>query len=72
MADPAYTPANTAHTSDHDPVAAIDHIPNRRLIIEAGKRARAEQERLERDFRLQDGRTPRGRSETDPPEGIFQ
>jgi hypothetical protein len=46
-------------------IAAINYIPNRRLIIAAGKLAKAEQERLERELGLQDGcrrpkRTPGG------------
>ena len=42
--------------------------PNRRLIIQAGKLARAEQERLEREYRLRDGRRPK----TEDPGGYFQ
>jgi hypothetical protein len=41
--------------------------PNRRLIIQAGKLARAEQARLEREYRLRDGRRPK----TEDPGGIF-
>jgi hypothetical protein len=32
------------------------YTPNRRAVITAGKCARAEQERLEREYRLRDGR----------------
>jgi hypothetical protein len=49
----------------------IAYPRNSRLIIEAGKRARAEQALLEREYQLQDGRTPRA-AQTDPREGIFQ
>ena len=41
MADPAYTPDHPAE--DDEPIYST---PHRRLIIEAGKLARAEQERL--------------------------
>ena len=50
MADPAYTPDHPAE--DDEPIYST---PHRRLIIEAGKLARAEQERLEREL----GRPPR-------------
>jgi hypothetical protein len=43
-------------TSDDE---TIEHVPNRRVVITAGKCARAEQERLEKELGLQDGRTPR-------------
>jgi hypothetical protein len=33
-------------------------MPNRRLIIEAGRRARAEQDALERQMQLVEGRRP--------------
>jgi hypothetical protein len=39
-------------------VWAVAYIPNRRLIAELGRQARAEQERLERQLRLRNGRTP--------------
>jgi hypothetical protein len=44
MADPAYTPD---HPAEDDEI--IYSTPHRRLIVEAGKLARAEQERLERE-----------------------
>ena len=72
MADPAYTPANTAHTSDHNPVAAIDYIPSRRLIIEAGKQARAEQEAPGTGIRASERPDATAKPKTDPPGGIFQ
>ena len=43
-------------TSDDE---TIEYVPNRRVVITAGKCARAEQERLEKELGLQDGRTPR-------------
>jgi hypothetical protein len=58
MADPAYTPDHPAETPDHpaeDDV--IIYTPHRQLIVAAGKLARAEQERLEREL----GRSPRAR-----------
>jgi hypothetical protein len=42
--------------SDDEVVAYTAH---RRLVILAGKGAQAEQRRLEKQLRLQDGRTPR-------------
>jgi hypothetical protein len=54
-------------TSDDE---IIDYTPNRRLITEAGKLARAEQERLEKEYRLQDGRTRRPK--TEDPGGFFR
>ena len=44
--------------------------PNRPMIIEAGKLARAEQDRLERQYELQNGQTPRGRAKT-ATRGVF-
>ena len=48
----------------------IDYFPtpNRQLIIEAGRLARAEQARLEQEYRLQDGRTRRPKTD---PRGCF-
>jgi hypothetical protein len=84
MADPAHISDHLrplkpeALTMTAKPIATqfegdeiIAYPRNRRLIIEAGKRARAEQEHLEREYGLQNGRTPRGRSETDPRGGVF-
>jgi hypothetical protein len=56
--------ADPAHIAAHDPVPESDEIdcfptPNRQLIAAAGRLARAEQERLEKELGLQDGRTPR-------------
>jgi hypothetical protein len=60
MADPAYTPDHPAETPDHPAEdETIYSTPHRRLIIEAGKLARAEQERLERETVLEKGRTPK-------------
>jgi hypothetical protein len=69
--------ADPAHIAAHDPVGpttpesddeSIFPTPNRRLIIEAGKLARAEQARLEKEYRLQAGRRPK----TEDPGGIFR
>ena len=49
--------ADPAHTLDHPDDEPIYSTPHRRLIVEAGKLARAEQERLEREcLRLQEYR----------------
>jgi hypothetical protein len=37
----------------------IDHCPHRQRIIAAAKLAKAEQERLEREYGLRDGRRPK-------------
>ena len=50
--------ADTAYTPDH-PEDEMIYPPNRHVIIVAGKWARAEQERLEREYGLQDGRRKR-------------
>jgi hypothetical protein len=39
---------------------AIAYIPNRRLVVAAGRLARAEQQRLEQQLQLRDGRQGRG------------
>ena len=45
---------------DHDSEDQIIFTtPNRRQIVAAGRLARAEQERLEKELGLRDGRTPR-------------
>jgi hypothetical protein len=46
----------TGPTSDDEVIAYTAH---RRLIAEAGRLARAEQQRLEKELGLLDGRTPR-------------
>ena len=60
MADPAYIPDHPASSRlTHAGQPEDDEIiytPNRRAVIVAGKCARAEQERLEREYRLRDGR----------------
>jgi hypothetical protein len=55
---------DTAHNPDHPASSQLDdepieYVPNRRAIITAGKCARTEQQRLEKELGLQDGRTPR-------------
>ena len=45
-------------TDNHDDDETIEYVPNRRVVITAGKCARAEQERLEQLYQLQGGRTP--------------
>jgi hypothetical protein len=55
MAHPAHI---AAHDDDEDStlIAAINYIPNRRLVVAAGRLARAEQQQLQ----LRDGRQGRG------------
>ena len=50
-----YGSGPTTPTSDDE---IIFPTPNRHLIAEAGKLARGEQERLEQQYRLEDGRRP--------------
>jgi hypothetical protein len=54
MAKPAHI---AAHELDDDEPTFT--TPNQQRIIRAGECARAEQQRLEQQLRLQDGRTPR-------------
>ena len=72
MADPAHiaahdpdvetgpnpSPATHLPTPESDDEAIVYTSHHRELIIQAGKCARAEQERLERQLRLRNGRTP--------------
>jgi hypothetical protein len=64
MAHPAHI---AAHDDDEDStlIAAINYIPNRRLVVAAGRLARAEQQQLQ----LRDGRQGRGLKRT--PRGYF-
>ena len=68
MANPAHIAAhvgdapvssNAPSTSHNDTDETIEYTANRQRIIVAGKCARAEQERLEKELGLQNGRTPR-------------
>ena len=57
MADPAYTPDHpTSSQLDDEP---IEYVPHRRQIAAAGKLARVEQARLERETGLENGRMPK-------------
>ena len=63
MADPAYTPDHPAssqltHAGQPEDDEIIYSTPHRELIRQAGRLARAEQERLERESRLLRGQTP--------------
>jgi hypothetical protein len=42
-------------SAEETEIETIDHCPHRARIIEAGKLARAEQERLEREYRRRRG-----------------
>ena len=57
MADPAHSPDHPASSQLDD--ETIEYVPNRRVVITAGKLARGEQARLEKLLGLQDGRTPK-------------
>jgi hypothetical protein len=55
---------DTAHNPDHPASSQLDdetieYVPNRHAVITAGKCARIEQARLEKELGLQDGRTPK-------------
>jgi hypothetical protein len=56
MTDPAHSLDHPASSQLDD--ETIEYVPNRRVVITAGKCARAEQQRLEKELGLQDGRTP--------------
>jgi hypothetical protein len=63
---------DTAHNPDHPASSQLDdepieYVPHRQQIAAAGRLARAEQERLEKETGLQDGRTPKR-----DPGGIFR
>jgi hypothetical protein len=54
----------TAHNPDHPASSQLDdepieYVPHRQQITAAGRLAKAEQRRLERETGLQDGRTPK-------------
>ena len=54
----------TAHNPDHPASSqpadeTIEYVPHRQQIAAAGKLARVEQARLERELGLENGRTPR-------------
>ena len=54
----------TAHNPDHPAGSQLDdetieYVPYRQQIAAAGRLAKAEQARLEKQLGLQDGRTPR-------------
>ena len=50
---------DTAYSPDHDEPINYYPTPHRHLVAAAGRLARAAQQRLEQQLRLQDGRTPR-------------
>jgi hypothetical protein len=63
---------DTAHNPDHPASSQLDdetieYVPHRRQIAAAGKLARVEQARLERETGLENGRTPKRE-----PGGIFR
>jgi hypothetical protein len=57
MTDPAYTPDHPASSQLDD--ETIESVPHRQQIAAAGKLARAEQARLEKETVLENGRTPK-------------
>jgi hypothetical protein len=57
MTDAAHNPDHPASSQLDD--ETIEYVPHRQQIAAAGKRAKAEQARLEKETGLKDGRTPK-------------